>query len=1146
MKSHNVSQTKAIGLFRQSIKQSRKVAALLLVQAMLSPSAMAAKLSEQILSINHKNVPISVVLNEIEANTGYSFLVRNNDVNINEKITINATNKNLEEILGQLFDKKGIRYTVENNRITIYKAKTSDPQPSVTQSKTRTISGIVTDQTGEPIIGANVVVKEESNIGTSTDFDGNFTLNVPENCKIEITYVGYLSQVLPIKNQSSFQIKLIEDTKALEEVVVVGYATQKKGLLTGSVETMKLDDKLRNIPTTSAGDLLTGKLAGLDIRSGNGIPGSNPEISIRTGSSWREKSQPVMYVIDGIVRGSGDFNNLSPNEIEDITVLKDAAAAAVYGSRSAGGVIVVTTKKGNIGKPTINYSYSYTIDKRTKNMDLTDAVQTYELYNRMSPDPNTNWTQDELDELAKINGGWGYNQLETVYRDPIKQAHNISVSGGNEKVRYFAGGSIIKQDGFLDPLKYDKYNLRLNVTADITKDFQIHTGLAIYNNNIGNIADNESPESTYSKLRIWQPEQPVYTENGQFVDYGWIGNVGARVQGASGYNKSQYLKPQLNISGTYKAPFLKGLSAKVSFARSWTNEIRKIFYTNYDMMVMKKSGTNNHIISIKDDDIINTRKSTWINKDYIERKSGWSDDKQLNFQISYDNVFNEKHRVSGTLVTEWTEGSGSGVTGGREGFPVYLTDQFWAASGIRQDTWGNGDTDWKDGRMSYIGQFSYSYSDKYLLAFSFREDGSMKFAPHQRWGFFPAASAGWIISEENFFNKNKVQFLKLRASWGLTGDDSVGGWQWQESYKAGENIYFGKQPSKDVGITYGSIVNPNLTWEKTRSLNFATDMRILDNWDLTLEYWHRKTYDILGKRNASLPPTFSQTMPDENYGESQSQGIDFKINYNGKTRDFTYNAGLTVSYGWNEILLQDYAENAQAIDIPIGKSMSRILGYEAWGIIRTQEDLDLFNSQHPNGYVYNGLKPELGMLVYKDKSGPEGSPDGIIDSWDRITLRNRNNPVIFGLNLGGSWKGLSIDATFSGKIGEERFMHGLADGVEWNRMWLPWYNDSWTPDNVNASLPKRVTTNGPSSYKKESDFWLEKCNYMRLKYLTVSYELPKDQFYNKIFENVRLFTTGTNLFVLSKFNKQYYDPEIGGGNAFPLLRSISFGVDVRF
>ncbi|MGL6179098.1 MAG: carboxypeptidase-like regulatory domain-containing protein, partial [Tannerellaceae bacterium] len=407
MKKHNVPRTKTNGLFRQSIKHSRKVAALLLVQAMLTPSLMAAELSEQILSINHKNVPISVVLNDIEANTGYSFLVRNNDVNINEKITISATNKNLEEILGQLFDKKGIRYTVENNRITIYKSKTGSTLPSVAQTKTRTITGIVTDQAGEPIIGANITVKDEKNIGTSTDIDGRFSLNVPENSKIEVSYVGYLTQTFPIKNQSSFKIKLTEDTKALEEVVIVGYATQKKGLLTGSVETVKMDDKLRTIPSTSVGELLTGKLAGVNVGAVDSKPGSNPSISIRTGSSWRSNSQPVMYVIDGVVRGSGDFNNLSPNEIEDVTVLKDAAAAAVYGSRSAGGVIVVTTKKGSISKPTINYSYSYTIDKRTKNMDLTDGVQTYELYNRMNPDPNTNWAQDELDELAKINGGWG-------------------------------------------------------------------------------------------------------------------------------------------------------------------------------------------------------------------------------------------------------------------------------------------------------------------------------------------------------------------------------------------------------------------------------------------------------------------------------------------------------------------------------------------------------------------------------------------------------------------------------------------------------------------------------------------------------------------------------------------------------------------
>lgn len=1111
-----------------------------------------AGLFAQSVALNIKKVSVKQAMNELKKESGYSFVYVSGDINTNKQVTVKA--KQLDDAIKQILDGQEVTYEIKGKNIVVKKITTSTTEQS---KETRKISGIVKDAQGEPVIGANVVVKGDELHGVITDFDGNFTLDVPENGSFEVSYIGFLSQTMPIKGKSTFIIELKEDTKTLDEVVVIGYTTQKKGLLSGSVEHMKMDDQMKTIPTTSAGNLLVGKLAGVNVSTPGSIPGSNPDITIRTVSAWTRKDangndmkqQPVTYVIDGVVRGAGDFNNLSPNEIDDITVLKDAASAAIYGSRSAGGVILVTTKKGKAGKPTVNYSYSYSIDTRTKNSDLTSAIETGELYNRINGDADPAgwaWSQEELDYFKNINGGWGYDQLDEVYRNPTTQTHNISVNGGNDKIRYFAGGSYVQQKGFLEPLSYDKYNLRLNVTADITDDFQVQTGLALYNNKKGNVADNEKPWDTYKKLRIWQPDQAVYTDSGQYIDYGWIGNVGARVKGGSGYNKEEYLKPQMTVSGTYKAPFLKGLSAKISYSKSWTNEISKIFYTNYDMMTMKRSGPNNRIMSTKDSDIIGVKRSSWITKDYLQRKSGWSDDQQLNLQLSYDNVFNDVHRVSGTLVSEWYEGGGASVYGGREGFPVYTTDQFWAASSARADTWGGGDTDWKDGRMSYIGQFNYSYADKYLFTFSFREDGSMKFAPDKRWGFFPAASAGWVVSEEKWFDKKYVQRLKVRGSAGLTGDDSIGGWQWQESYRSdNKHAYFGTNPSRHVGLTYGSVVNENMTWEKSLSFDIGVDVDFLNHWNLSLDYWYRNTYDILDNRVLSLPSTFSLSMPAENYGEVHAQGIDLKVGYNGQTSDFSYFANFTASYGWNEVTTKDYAENAKWYDIPVGRALNYIKGYKYDQIIRTQADLDAFNAAHP-GYIHKGKAPELGMMVYKDLSGPDGTPDGIIDSWDQTILQDNNFPIIYGLNVGGNWKGLSLDMMFSGSLGGYKWMKDLAGGVEWNRMWKDWYDDSWSPENPNASLPKRKNNDQPKTYDKDSDFWLKKNNFLRLKYLTLSYELPKHQFYSSVFDKVRLFFTGTNLFVLSSFNNKYYDPEIGDGNSFPVSRSFSFGIDVSF
>lgn len=1118
----------------------KKLSRLLCVTA-LSTCSVFAYAQQQQVKLTGSNLPLKSVFKQIEKQTDLSIDYRSQDVDDSRIVKQMPKATTVQQAMNQLLAGTDCVVTFSNGHIIIKKQASN-----TINQQSKLVKGTIVDATGMPVIGANVMVKGTTN-GTITDMDGNFSLEAPVGATLVVSYIGLANQeVKAVGNNLTITMK--EDAEALDELVVVGYMTQKKASLTGAVTSMKVEENLTTIPTGSAGNLLTGKMAGVKVGTTSSIPGENPSISIRTVSSWKDNAQPVTYVIDGVVRNSTDFNNLSANEIENISVLKDAASAAIYGSRSSGGVIIVTTKKGKVGKPSINYSYGFSVDSRTGNQDLTDGVQTAELYNRVSTNPSQNWTQEEIDHMASINGGWGYNQLDAVWQNPTTQTHNLSVTGGSDRIRYFGAASYINQDGFMKPLTYDKYNVRLNVTADVTKDLEVFVGFSLNNSKTGKNATDGAqgmnPNDTYGKLRIWQPEQPVFTDSGKLMDYGWIGNVGARVRGDDGYHHEKYLQSTATFKATYKMPFLKGLSASMQYSKSWSNNWMNGFYTNYDMAVTKKSGANGRIISTRDEDITSWRHSSWLGKDCIEKKSDWDESQQLNFYLNYSNTFNEVHHLDAVLLTEWYEGTTDQVYAGRETFPVYKYDQFWAASSARADTYGGGDASTKNGRMSYVGQFNYSYANKYLLSFSFREDGSMNFAPSQRWGFFPAGSVGWVLSEENFFNKKWIQFMKIRGSVGLTGDDSVGGWQWQESYKQDGSAYFGTNPSKSLGLTYGSVVNPNLTWEKALSYNVGLDMNFLDHWHFTGDYWFRKSYDILDNRKATLPTTYSRDMPAENYGKMNAQGIDLELGYQGSSKDFTYHGNLTLSYGWNEIKYKDYAENAQWIDIPIGTSTSRIVGYDFDKIIRTQEELDAFNAANPN-YTFNGMKPQLGDIVYKDHTGPDGVADGVIDDWDRVVLRAKNFPVVYGLNLGGSWKGLSLDMMFSGELGADKSYRSIAGNVEWNRVYAGWYDDSWTPENPNASLPRMVSANVPSTYRdKDSQFWFKKANFMRLKYVTLSYDLPKNQFYNKIFDNVRLFVSGYNLFCWSSF--KYYDPGLGNGNDYPIMRSFNFGIDVKF
>lgn len=1119
------------------LKESRKNLSRLLCITALSTCSVFAYGQQQSVKLSGRNVPLKSVFKQIEKQTNLFIDYKAQDLDDSRVISKLPGATTVDQALRQLLNGTGCEVTYTNGHIIIQKKASNN-----VSKQSSTLKGTIVDENDLPIIGANVLVKGTTN-GTITDVDGNFSLDVENGNILHISYIGYADQEIKVGGQNDLLVTLKENTKVLDELVVVGYLTQKKASLTGSVASMKMEENMNTISTTSAGNLLAGKMAGVNVGTSSGIPGDNPKISIRTVSSWKDNAQPVTYVIDGVVRDATDFNNLSSNEIDNISVLKDAASAAIYGSRSSGGVIIVTTKKGKEGKPSINYSYGFSIDSRTGNQDLTDGVQTAELYNRVCLNPSQKWTQKELDHIASINGGYGYNQLDEVWQSPTTQTHSLNVSGGSDKIHYFASASYLKQQGFLKPATFDKYNIRMNVTADITDDFEVFAGFALNNTKRGDIVF-EGANSLYTKLRIWQPEQPVFTESGKPIDYGWIGNVGAMVNGDAGYKNATFIKPQAVFKATYKFPFLKGLSASVQYSKSWTHTATDEFYHNYDMVVTKKSGANSHIISDRDADVMSVKQSSQFSKDYIKKTSDWGDDQQLNFYLNYSNTFNDVHRLDAVLLTEWYEGYSAQVYGARETFPIYLYDQFWAASDTRADTYGGGSAAKRTGRMSYVGQFNYSYADKYLLSFSFREDGSMNFAPSQRWGFFPAGSVAWVISEENFFNKNLIQFLKLRGSVGLTGDDSVGGWQWQESYKQDGSAYFGQDPSKSLGLTYGSVVNPNLTWEKALSYDIGVDMNFLNNWHFTMDYWFRKSYDILDNRQATLPTTYSRDMPAENYGKMNAQGVDFELGYRGQSKDFTYFANATLSYGWNKIKYKDYAENAQWIDIPIGTSTTRLVGYDFDKIIRTQAELDAFNTVHPD-YTFNGMKPQLGDIVYKDHSGPEGVADGVIDDWDRVVLRDKNFPVVYGLNLGGSWKGLSVDMMFSGELGVYKSYRSIAGNVEWNRMYEGWYDDSWTEENPNASLPRMVSYNVPSTYRdKDSQFWYKKTNFMRLKYLTVSYDLPKNQFYNKFFENVRLFVSGTNLFCWSSF--KYYDPQLGNGNDYPIMRSFNFGIDVKF
>lgn len=1093
-------------------------------------------------SVNLKRgITLKEAFIEIEKQTNLSVDYNSNILDPNQKTDKSFTNEQLKEVLPALLSGSNCSYKLQGNHILIQ---------SVKEEKRTTVTGKITDERGESVIGANVMEKGTTN-GTTTDIDGAFSIDVKENAVLQISYLGYLTQEIAVKNQQIIVTSLQEDSQNLEEVVVVGYTTMKKASLTGSISSVKVDEQLRSISSSNVSSVLAGTMAGLRVNNRSGVPGVASEINIRTAGTWN--SSPPIYVVDGVVREKSDFDRIDVNEIENITILKDAASAAIYGSRSSGGVILVSTRQGYIGKPQIRYTGSYAVEGRGMEMDVTSGIETAELANYIHRNNQgfwVYWDDDELEHIRNLNGGKGYSVIDDYWKNPMSTHHSLTLSGGSEKIKYFINGSYFNQSGFLDKMDYSRYNVRSNLEASITSSLKLITQLFNSFEDRNNISYAKSSDMSglYTHMRCIQPEMRSRTSDGKPVDWGWIGNIGEFSNPAnSGYNKDENQVSEVLFRLEYDIPFVKGLKAKGQFAYNYQNFYNKTFNRKQDLYQVKKEGTNGHIWT---DEIIGVAKSSEPSKEYLYQSSARRKGYQLNLQLDYARTFG-KHDVMGLFVYEQTEKEYRNFYGARENFPILIKDQWFATSSARTDSYIDG-SDSEDGRLSYIGQVNYTYDNKYLLNASLRVDGSMNFPKGKQYGYFPAASGAWIVSNEKFFSSKIIDMLKLKASIGLTGNDNVIGWQWQESYKPASSAYFGTSPSTKPGIAFGGVVNPNITWEKSLSYNIGTEVYLLNQITFGADFWFKKTYDILGERVQSLPTSFGYKMPSENYGKVHSKGLDIEVSYKNNVKDLNYYVKGIFSYSTNKVKVKDYAEDAPDYENPIGRPLGYIKGYRDAGIIRNQQQLDELNQHYKDKFGADheftvfGNKTELGMLVYKDLSGPNGVPDGKIDSYDQdVICKYSVPPVSAGLTLGLEWKGLSMETLLQGDFGYKRGLDWRYLGFyEWSRMPRKWLNH-WSEENPNGRFPEPKGSDSFKSYNAISTFTIHNASFVKMRYLNIGYSLPKEVLRPLGFiGSAKLFFSATNLLTFTKFD--YWDPELNGTGSYPNMKTFNFGIDLIF
>ena len=1114
---------------KQLFRSMKISTALLLVGALGSYAGNVHSQSAKV-NLQMDQVSLNQILNEIESQTNYMFLY-NNHVNVDRTTSIHAKDESVSKVLSIILEGTDIKYELAGEHIILTNgnAKTAS---AVVQKKT--IKGKVIDAQGEAIIGANVRIKGTS-IGTITDIDGNFTLEVTPNSVIEISYIGYVSQEVNVKGNTPITVKLIEDTKNLDEVVVVGYGTQKKVNLTGSVASIN-SEVIENVPAANLSSALSGRLAGVNITQTAGKPGGGSSLSIRADGTWN--STTPLYVIDGVVRDKFAFDGLDASEVESLSVLKDGASAAIYGSRAANGVILVNTKKGKQGKPTINYTGSIGIEEATKIPDMFNAYEqalyvNASLRNDQVPEGDIQYyADDELEYLKNHSYDW----IDETWKSPVVTRHSLNVNGGNDKVRYFIGGNYYYETGSFDNLNFKKYSIRSSVEANITKDLKASLSFNTDTRNDhkpywkwDNDNDNNNLYNRLLRRGIFAP----YIDgkpNGTYLKW----HPMEVLNGNSGYNKKRYSNYEINVSLQYDVPFVKGLSLKLAYNKYERHTFIKQFSRPYDLYVFKTTGSHNHIQTNELDYITTRDDGDFLYESYTNNNSY-----QLNAMATYSRTFG-KHDINALFVYEQYEGNTDWISGQRNYFISSAVDQLFAGSSDPKDSTVNGSGS-ESGRLSYVGRLGYTYDNKYLLEASFRYDGSVNFAPKHRWGFFPSASLAWRISEENFFKNNIrfIDYLKLRGSIGLLGNDAVGGWQWMQRYNLTTGAYFG---SLSNGVSASVTPNAEITWEKSMDVDYGFDMQILQNrLSLSAGGFYKHTYDILGSRLASLPSTFGGSMPQENYATIDTKGFEIELSYKDKIgKEFTYNINANFGYAVNKLINQDEAENIRPYRSKIGYNTDRQMGYVSTGIIRTQADLDAL----PEGYTIFGKKPELGMLNYKDIRGADSDePDGKIDSNDQEwVIKHTKAPINYGFSVGGAWKGLSVDLFFQGIAGGKRFYDQRTEWTEMESSAYAWRGDYWTPENPSAKFPRAGSTNGAS---EASTFWIQDTSFLRLKNVNITYQLPRQLVSKWGLSQLKFFLMGTNLFLLQDKIKAY-DPENSSIMNYPLMRTYSFGVNVSF
>lgn len=1094
--------------------------------------------------------PIKEAIQEIEKNSDYVFVLSDNiGKEIETKINLNAENDAIDNILERIFVNTNLSYKVIDRQIVVFKDnhKVLRKENTLPQQNKIQLSGNVIDSYNEPLIGVSIMIKGTTQ-GTVTDIDGHFDLRVDPDNTLIFSYVGYITQEVKVNNQSVINIKLLEDTQAIEEVVVVGYGTQKKVNLSGSVSSINIAEMAESRPITNLSSALYGAAPGVYVNSADNRPSNSGEASINVRGQGTLNNSSPLVIVDGV---ESSMSSVNPQDIATISVLKDAASSAIYGSRAANGVILVTTKNGSTGNMKIDYNGYVSIENIRRPYEvLSNYADHMSAVNQAFMNGGKpKQFSDEVIALWRSNENnpdkWLYPNTNAfdMYKTGVAQQHNISASGGSEKITFYTSFNYLNNPGILENTGYERYSVRLNLDAKLKDWLKIGA-------NINGYTDDSPIQSDYM--------EDIYS---YAMTGGTPGNPHKDPQGRLGINPNSEDDPQNGTSNPYlrlrnKAGDIKSYNLKTRFYGVLTPFKGFTVQGSYSYDYYNKTKTEKPVFvelwNFQTGDLVTDGKVQTYIYNYDEKRfrnfidataryEGSFFDKRLGFSVlagaSQEQFRREYHDVKRYDLLDPSLGVINGAIGETE-----------AKGNI---------TEWA--MQSYFGRINLSWEDRYLLEANLRADGSSRFQKNNRWGYFPSFSVAWRLSEEQFMEQyDWLDNLKLRVSYGSLGNNSLGsnkdldGNYSSLSTFAQTNYILNR--AVEMGVSQKEIANAMLTWETTNITNIGVDFNLFRNrLGGTFEWFNKYTKDILIDLPAPMVHGDAK-IPRQNAAEVSNKGIELSLTWNDKiASDFNYNIGVNLTHIKNKV--EKFRGDVPAIDgdrmLLEGMPKDILYILQVDRMVQTDEDLALIQSMLDNGpvdEVGNKLTvfpygiPQKGDFLYKDINR-----DGLINDDDRVTMGNGSAPTFsYGLSLGASWKAIDFSVLLQGVANYKDvyqsilFNSSVRMGRQLNKEVV---EDSWYEGRTTPAKYPRLLEHTDKRNQMASDFWVANKDYLKIRNIQVGYTLPQTWTRTAHIDRIRIYGSLENFFTFTKWKG--YDPEVKGVT-YPTMKEAVIGVNVSF